>query len=69
VKWLAKILVQEEGETRSTSESTPRFGCHLDLDVNTAPTFTDPLPPDRLKPLFEELVELAIEIAAKGDVA
>jgi hypothetical protein len=42
--------------------------CLLELDINTAPEFPRTLPHDRYVPLFEEMVSLAVEIAARGDV-
>jgi hypothetical protein len=42
--------------------------CLLEVDVNTVPEFSGILPHDRYVPLFEELVSLAVEIAARGDV-
>jgi len=42
--------------------------CLLELDINTMPEFQGPLQQDRLAPLFEEMVELAVEIAQRGDV-
>jgi hypothetical protein len=42
--------------------------CLLELDVNTAPEFPGTLPHDRYVPLFEEMIGLAAEIAALGDV-
>lgn len=42
--------------------------CLLEVDVNTVPEFPGVLPHDRYVPLFEELVDLAVEIAARGDV-
>lgn len=41
--------------------------CRLELDVNTAINMTS-LPKERLKEIFAELMQLATEIAAKGDV-
>jgi hypothetical protein len=46
----------------------PESACLLELDINTAPEFQEGLPPDRCVPLFEELIRLAVEIAAQGDV-
>jgi hypothetical protein len=42
--------------------------CLLELDINTAPEFPKTLPHDRYVPLFEEMVSLGVEIAARGDV-
>ena len=42
--------------------------CLLELDINTIPEFQGTLPRDRYVPLFEEMIGLAAEIAAQGDV-
>lgn len=42
--------------------------CLLELDINTAPEFQGVLPHDRLVPLLNEMIGLAVEIAAQGDV-
>jgi hypothetical protein len=42
--------------------------CLLEVDINTAPEFQGTLPHDRYVQLFEEMVGLAVEIAARGDV-
>jgi hypothetical protein len=42
--------------------------CRLELDINTAPDFEGVLPTDKLMGIFGELVALAGEIAAKGDI-
>lgn len=42
--------------------------CRLELDINTAPDFPGPLPPAEVADIFQELVGLAEEIAAEGDV-
>jgi hypothetical protein len=42
--------------------------CLLELDINTAPEFQGALPHDQYVPLLEEMVGLAVEIAARGDV-
>jgi hypothetical protein len=44
-----------------------RFGCALDLDINTAPELQGQLPVANLPAIFAELVEAAVEIARRGD--
>ena len=67
-KWSIQ-LVQElmispgDGLTRRSET----FACRLELDINSVPS-KKPLPKDRLPVLFEELVELANEIAHAGDI-
>jgi hypothetical protein len=65
--WLPLELRATSGE-RVWPVGTERSACLLELDINTAPEFQRTLPPDRYVPLFEELVGLAVEIAARGDV-
>jgi len=43
--------------------------CRLELDINTAPAFGGPLPADKLPEILSELVDLAHEIATKGDIS
>ena len=59
------IQVTPEGaqQTRVGSAGTAAM---LELDINTAPEFREPLPPDRLPDLFVELIDLGTEIAKKG---
>ncbi len=40
----------------------------LELDISTAEDYLGQLPADKLIPLFDEMVELAREVAANGDV-
>jgi hypothetical protein len=42
--------------------------CRLEVDINTAPEFQGTIPRERVAPLFEELISLAAEITAQGDV-
>jgi hypothetical protein len=66
-KWtwvpLGEVRVRE-GKLLLPAESA----CLLELDVNTMPEFQGTLPQDRYVPLFEEMMGLAVEIAAQGDV-
>lgn len=41
---------------------------HLELDINTAANFTQDLPGSVLPQLFQELVDLGVEIAQEGDI-
>lgn len=42
--------------------------CRLELDINTAPDIEGDLPANALPEIFNELVELGLEIAKKGDI-
>lgn len=47
----------------------PTFGCLLELDISTDANFKSELPKPKLRPLFDELVNLGVEISEKGDIA
>ncbi len=42
--------------------------CRLELDINTAPTFSGMLPVEHLEQLLREMIDLGREIAQQGDV-
>jgi hypothetical protein len=42
--------------------------CQLEMDINTAPEFQREFEQGQLMPIFQELVDLAIEIAIHGDI-
>ena len=48
--------------------TTLGHGCRLELDINTAAEREEPLPKERRVDILEELAELALEIASKGDI-
>lgn len=55
---------------RSQGTLTPGFSaCRVELDINSAADRSEPLLADRGEPLYQELVSLGREIAAKGDIA
>jgi len=62
-----RVEFKRPGVTTAGSLSL-QSACRLELDINTSPEFVEPLPRERLQPLFEELVALGQEIATKGDV-
>ena len=45
------------------------IACRLELDINTFPERTAPLPPDKLSDIFSELINLGLEISEQGDIA
>lgn len=45
----------------------PYFACCLELDINTAVDFSDELIGEQLPRVFQELVNLGLEIAREGD--
>ena len=44
------------------------FACRLELDMNTQPEFENELPREHMPQLLDELINLGLEIASKGDV-
>ena len=64
IRMVQTLVVSPDG---TSVPGSPTFACQLDLDVNTDPS-SPQLPPGRLRDLFTELVELADEIALKGDI-
>ena len=54
------------GDGRVIRKAT-EFSCRSELDINSAPEHTDELPRDGLQALFGECIDLADEIAMKGD--
>lgn len=73
MKWSVS-LVQQFGlsfERKARPKARYTAGesrCRLELDINTAPDFPGQLPPAELANIFQELVGLGEEIAAKGDI-
>lgn len=45
------------------------FATRLELDINTVPQGSSALPTESLTSIFEELVQMGLEIASEGDVA
>ena len=64
---LARIDILPEARV-SLFPSSDIFSCRLELDVNTSGEYKDDLPPNKLVDIFRELVDLAKEIALKGDI-
>jgi len=44
------------------------FACRLELDVNTAQEFEGQIPREQMSTVFQELTDLAWEIAERGDI-
>jgi hypothetical protein len=51
-----------------SEQGRPAYHCGLELDVNTAPEFGRPLPPERLTDLLEEMQRMSLEIVREGDI-
>lgn len=52
----------------SVTKRQAQYACRLDLDINTAAEFAGPLPKKQLSLIFQELLDLAKEIALEGDI-
>ena len=71
-KWSVAVLrsgmVAIRGRSADLMPGPECFACRLELDINTAADYQDELPSSGLVRVFEELVDLAMEIAQQGDV-
>ena len=73
-KWSVGLLVVDAIAMSASRQGgrrervTEEHKCRVELDMNTSAERTDPLPRDRMIAVFSELVDLAAEIAEKGDV-
>ena len=52
----------------SSFPSSETFSCRLELDINTSGEYKNEIPSGKLVDVFHELVDLAKEIAVKGDI-
>ena len=58
------------GQASATKMLGPEnFVCNVELDINTDKDFQNELPREQLPVIFQELVDLAREIASKGDIS
>jgi hypothetical protein len=72
--WSVAILEFKHFELTGDAQANlvsgePSFTCHLELDINTSPTFSGNFTVEQSVNVFEELKELALEIIEKGDVS
>lgn len=58
----------QPGQAVGLPTTPPISACRLVFDINSDATRTEPFEPRQLAPLLDELVELAAEIAVKGDI-
>ncbi len=65
----AGIVDLSAGHGKFMETAEPLIACRLELDINTAPEFKLGLKKTMLSKLFDELVELGMEIAHNGDIA
>jgi hypothetical protein len=65
---LSQLRLSQLGQPLSLTSDPVLFRCRLELDVNTPQENENPLPKDKLGEVYQELVDLALEIAEKGDI-
>lgn len=62
------VPVTPQGMNLSGAGVTAKYGCHLDLDINTDAERAEDFSQDVLEPLLDELISLAKEITEEGDI-
>jgi hypothetical protein len=62
------VTITPTGVQHIAQESQNTSVIRLEIDTNTAPSFTGNIPRDRLLEIFDELAELAVEVAIRGDI-
>jgi hypothetical protein len=73
-KWSVGLLqrvllsVTPTGVQQIMQEANATTVIRLELDTNTAPSFVGNLPRERLSEILDELADLAVEIAIRGDI-
>jgi hypothetical protein len=72
-KWSVSKVQRLQLSVRPTSDVLssnipPYFACRLEVDINTSQDFKGPLPQRLLPNIFQELADLARQIAEKGDI-
>ena len=68
IQWRLHHLAIEGPSAQAVIPPIASFACKLDLDINTDTDFQGVLPPGSLKEIWDELVDLGVEIAAQGDI-
>jgi hypothetical protein len=68
VFFLQAMRLDGSGVVKIAELTKERSGCRLELDINPPPQEGQPLPQDRLQPLFAEMVALGEEIVREGDI-
>ena len=69
VRLRAGIVNLSAGHGKFMETAQPLVACRLELDINTVPEFESALKKTMFSKLFDELVELGLEIAHNGDIA
>lgn len=66
--WRSATVTFTPGSLEQAAMGPEVFGCRLELDINTAPDFSEMLSRETLPRLLQELVNVGLEIARDGDV-
>jgi len=66
--WRSALIAVTPGSLEQAAMGPEVFTCRLELDINTAPDSSEPLPREMLPRILQELVNLGEEIARDGDV-
>jgi hypothetical protein len=61
-------MISDEQTVNWESSGQPMVSCRLELDINTSPEYETALPAQHIRSVFRELVDLAVEVAEKGDL-
>ena len=67
-RFAAGITGGEKPTFQSATFAPALSGCRLELDINTAADNAEPLAQNMIRPLYDELTTLALEIVNKGDI-
>lgn len=73
-RWLLLILnkiefsISSQGASLTPDEKSLLTTSRLEIDINTDPKFNGVFPHDKIKLIFNELVQLGVEITEQGDI-
>lgn len=65
---LTPIQIEFSPEKVSTITAKEEYYCRLELDINTLVKFEGELPKEKIPALFNELVDMGMEIVKEGDI-
>jgi hypothetical protein len=63
-----QVLVRMSPGAPQLIETQPVVACRVEMDINTAPSFEGDLPRDRLADIVDEMADLTLELAVRGDI-
>ena len=53
---------------QEATKNAPNYACQITIDINTCQEYKDCLPKEKLREIFEELVDMGKEIICQGDI-